>query len=150
MLRLNLRSFQAFICALLLALLLAPTGRAAPPEGLSDEQLAALETRVRERWQALADRDYDKAWGYGTPVYRSIFSKDLYVLQFSYAVDRWLTGVEVVAYDADAAVASVTVRVMSKPLKQTSTASASLGALPLTPGEKWILIDGEWWFSAGE
>ena len=95
-----------------------------------------------ERWQALSARDYARVWEFGTPNYRSVFPKELYVLQFSYAVDRQLTGVEVVDYDAAAAVASVTARVMSKPLKQTSTASQALGALPVTVREKWMFIDG--------
>jgi len=42
----------------------------------------------------------------------------------------------------------VTARVMSKPLKLTSTASQALGAVPIAVHEKWIYIDGEWWFSA--
>jgi len=41
----------------------------------------------------------------------------------------------------------VAVRVMSKPTKLTSSASAAFGALPVTIREKWILIDGVWWYS---
>jgi hypothetical protein len=118
------------------------------PAGLSREQVSDLEQRVRERWQALSAGDYGKAWDYSTPVYRSIFSKELYVLQFSYVVERELTGVEVLNYDAPAAVASVAVRVMSKPTKQTSAASRAVGALPVTITEQWILVDGKWWHSA--
>ncbi len=128
--------------------ILSVAGCSAPPEELTAKQVAALEQRARERWQALSARDYARVWEFGTPNYRSVFPKELYVLQFSYAVDRRLTGVEVVDYDAAAAVASVTARVMSKPLKQTSTASQALGALPVTVREKWMFIDGEWWFSA--
>ena len=53
-----------------------------------------------------------------------------------------------VSYDAPAAVSSVAVRVMSKPVKLTSTASQAIGAVPVTVHEKWMFIDGEWWFSA--
>jgi hypothetical protein len=59
-----------------------------------------------------------------------------------------LTAIEVTNYDAPAAVASVAARVMSKPLKQTSTASMALGAIPVTVNEKWVFVDGQWWFSA--
>ena len=142
------RLINALLIALVASFFVASPGRAAVPEGLTADQVAALEQRVRERWSALSARDYGKVWEFSTPVYRSVFPKDLYVLQFSYTVERELTGVEVVNYDAPAAVASVTARVMSKPLKQTSTASQTLGALPVTVHEKWILIDGEWWFSA--
>jgi hypothetical protein len=139
---------NALLIALVASCFVASPGRAAVPEGLTADQVAALEQRVRERWSALSARDYGKAWEFSTPLYRSIFPKKLYVLQFSYTVERELTGVEVVNYDASAAVASVTARVMSKPLKQTSTASQALGALPVTVHERWMFIDGEWWFSA--
>jgi len=139
---------NALLIALVASCLVTSPGRAAVPEGLTADQVDALEQRVRERWSALSSRDYAKAWEYSTPLYRSIFPKDLYVLQFSYTVERELTGVEVVNYDAPAAVASVTARVMSKSLKQTSTASQAFGAVPVSVHEKWMFIDGEWWFSA--
>ena len=96
----------------------------------------------------LEAKDFSKAYEFETPNYRGIFSKSLYVNKFSYAVDWELTDVEVVNYDARAAVASVVVRVMSKPTKQTSVASIALGALPMNLTEKWIFVDGEWWHSA--
>jgi hypothetical protein len=34
---------------------------------------------------------------------------------------------------------------MSKPAKQTSSASIAIGALPSTIREKWLIVDGEWW-----
>jgi hypothetical protein len=128
--------------------MLSVAGCSAPPEELTAKQVAALEQRARERWQALSARDYGKVWEYSTPAYRSVFPKNLYVLQFSYAVERELTAIEVTNYDAPAAVASVAARVMSKPLKQTSTASMALGAIPVTVNEKWVFVDGQWWFSA--
>ena len=139
---------QALLGVLLLVALQAPASWAGPVPGLSVDQVAALEERVRQRWQALVARDYAAVYEFSTPVYRSVFPKDLYVLQFSYAVERQLTGVEVLNYDAAAAVASVAVRVMSKPIKLTSTASQAIGAVPVTVHERWMLIDGEWWYSA--
>ncbi|MEM1153884.1 MAG: hypothetical protein AAGI44_07060 [Pseudomonadota bacterium] len=118
------------------------------PQGLTAEQVSSLEQRVRDRWQSMSAGDYEVVYEFFTPAYRTVFPKELYALQFSYAVERELTGIEVVNYDADAAVASVTVRVMSKPLKQTSTASQALGAIPVTINERWKLIDGKWWYSA--
>jgi hypothetical protein len=138
----------AVVGLLLLVSLLAPASWADTVQGLSAKQVAALEKRVEQRWQALVARDYAAVYEFSTPVYRSVFPKDLYVLQFSYAVERELTGVEVLNYDAAAAVASVAVRVMSKPVKLTSTASQAIGAVPVTVHEKWMLIDGEWWYSA--
>lgn len=93
-------------------------------------------------------RDFEKVYEFETPNYRGIFSKSLYVNKFSYAVHWELTGVDVVNYDARAAVASVAVRVMSKPAKQTSSASVAMGALPIILHEKWIRVNGDWWHSA--
>ena len=60
---------------------------------------------------------------------------------------RWeLTGVDILNYDAEAAVASVGVRVMTGSPKQTSSASGGLVAD--TVREQWFLIDGEWWNNA--
>ena len=130
----------------LLMVLVLSGGCASGPKW-DDAQRNILEQRVRDRFQALVARDFEKVWEYSTPSYRAIFSKQLYVKKFSYALDLELTGVEVVNYDSDAAVASVVVRVMSKPTKQTSTASMLIGATPSSLGEKWVFSQGQWWFS---
>jgi hypothetical protein len=146
-----LRSFTSVspgASRLLIVLLALLCGACAAPGELSDAQVAALEQRVRDRWQALSDRDFERAWEFTTPAFRASFPKRLYVRNFSYAVEWELTAVEVVHYDAPAAVASVAVRVMSKPTKQTSTASILVGAIPNNLRERWIFTDGEWWFSA--
>ncbi len=116
--------------------------------GLTPEQEQALLERVTLRWEAMVRKDFAATYEFTTPVYRSFYSKSMYLKKFSYAVDWELTGVEVVEYDADAAVASVAVGVMSKPTKQTSQASIALGALPATIREKWLKVDGKWWHSA--
>lgn len=144
--------YQSLIRAALLAVLALPTSGTfsvlAFAEELSQGEVSELEKRVRDRWTSISNGDYVDAYEFSTPVYRSVFPKDLYVLQFSYAVERELTEIEVVNYDADAAVASVMVRVMSKPVKQTSAASQAVGAVPVLMTERWMLIDDQWWFSA--
>ena len=61
---------------------------------------------------------------------------------------RWeLTGIDIIHYDADAAVASVAIGVMSESTKQTAQASG-VGPVPDTIKEHWFLIDGEWWNNA--
>jgi hypothetical protein len=106
-----------------------------------------LEQRVRDRWAILSAKDFGGAWEFSTPNYRRNFPKELFMRNFSYTVDWELTGVEVVNYDADAAVASVAARVMSKPAKQTAS-SSTFGAIPITFRESWIFQEGEWWHSA--
>ena len=130
----------------LLMVLVLSGGCASGPKW-DDAQRNILEQRVRDRFQALVARDFEKVWEYSTPSYRAIFSKQLYAKKFSYAVELQLTGVEVVNYDSDAAVASVVVRVMSKPIKQTSSASSLIGATPERLREKWVFSQDQWWFS---
>ena len=150
MLRNYSKTIQAAIVALFLGGLFAHPGWADTPEGLTPEQEAALEARVAERWQAMIDKDFARVLEFSTPTFRGIFSKSMYVHNFSYAVAWELTSVEVVNYDASAAVASVAVGVMSQSTKQVSSASRALGAVPITIREKWIFTDGEWWHSTNE
>jgi hypothetical protein len=142
-------TYRVFAAIALVLVAAFSTGCALEPakRTLSDADRAHLEQRVRERWQTLVEKDFAATWEYSTPTYRALFPKRLFVNKFSYTVDWQLTQIEVVNYDADAAVASVAVRVMSKPTKQTAI-SAGFGALPSTIEESWILVDGEWWHSA--
>ena len=138
----------AKVAVLFIVLACASCSSMGPPKTLTDEGKTALLARVSERWHAIEKKDFAATYIYTTPKYREVFPKALYVNKFSYAVDMQLTGVEVLNYDARAAVASVAVGVMSRPAKQTSVASNALGALPLTLNEKWIFVEGEWWHSA--
>ena len=150
MLRNYSKSVQACLLALCLAATIVPLSRASTPEGLTPEMAAALEQRVRERWQAMIVRDFEQVYEFSTPTFRGIFPKAMYVHNFSYAVEWELTSIEIVNYDAVAAVASVAVGVMSQSAKQVSSASRALGAVPTTIREKWIFTDGEWWHSTNE
>jgi hypothetical protein len=143
-----LRDLRTRLSGLLVALLLVLLVGCAGGPRLSDDLKARLLARAEARWHALEQRDFDTAWTYTSPAYREVFPKNLYRHRFSYMVDWQLTGVEFVTYDARAAVASVTARVMSKPVKQTSAASAAIGAVPSIFHERWVYVDGEWWFSA--
>jgi hypothetical protein len=147
MLRVYIAWHRYLLVAVLIGVMGLSAGCASGPKW-DDAQRAILEQRVRGRFDALVARDYGKAWEYTTPSYRAIFSKQLYAKKFSYALQLELTGVEVVNYDSDAAVASVVVRVMSKPTLQTSTASRLIGATPRSLGEKWVFSQDQWWFSA--
>jgi hypothetical protein len=130
----------------LLTIVLLVTGCASPGR-LSDEQSAQLIERVEARWAALEANDYDLAYTFMSPAYRDVFSAEMYRNQFSYMVARELTSVEILNYDAPAAVASVAVGVMSRPVKQTSAASAAIGAVPVVSVEQWIFRNKNWWYS---
>ncbi len=118
--------------------------------GTGNASRETLEQRAEERWRARIAHDWGKAWEYESPAFREVFPKQLYVKKFSYTANWELTGLEVIEYDPEAAVASVVVRVMSRPTKQTSAAARAIGAMQRELHEKWILVDGEWWFSAGQ
>jgi hypothetical protein len=144
------KNLASLITVMSVALLLTACSSSEEPTNASDPDLERLKTRVEQRWQARTIRDWEAAWEYTTPNYRAIFPKRLYINKFSYAVDWELTAIEVVNYDALAAVASVAVGVMSSSTKQTYAASSSIGALPYTFNEQWLYVDGDWWFSANE
>lgn len=141
------RNLPALCLVLALTFIAGCSSLAPQPRELSAADVAALEERVRARWQTLIDRDFEAAYEFASPNYRAVFSKGMFIRNFSYTLDWQLTAVEVLAYDADAAVASVAVRVMSKSTKQTSV-SAQFGFVPTTVRERWVSIDGEWWHSA--
>jgi len=132
--------------SLVFALVVLGAGCASPGR-LSEDLQTALVERVEARWAALEKRDYARAYDFLSPAYRDVFTAEMYQSQFSYMVDRELTSVEILHYDAAAAVASVAVGVMSRPVKQTSVASASIGAVPVISVEQWILRNKNWWFS---
>ena len=123
-------------------------GGCAASKTLTPDDVEHLESRAKARWELLEQRDWSAAYDFMSPAYRDVFTRDMYERRFSYMVQWELTSVEVVNYDAAAAVASVAVRVMSRPVKQTSAASKAIGAVPSRFVEQWILQDGEWWYSA--
>lgn len=115
--------------------------------GLTEAQEAALVSRVEGKWRAMELWDFATVYQYTTPTYRKVFSKSMYLNKFGSDL-RWeLTGVDVLNYDAESAVASVAVRVMSESTKPT-TLAAGAGFFPDTVKEKWFLLDGEWWNNA--
>ena len=144
----NKNSMLRVILLMVIALLSACVDKPENSQALTPEQMKALEIRVEERWQARIAHDWGAAWEYSSPAYREVFPKHLYVKKFSYTANWELTGVEVTNYDPSAAVASVVVGVMSRPTKLTSEAARAMGPMPRKLHERWILVDGEWWFSA--
>ncbi len=131
-----------------LTVMVALLGGCATQKRLSEAQEADLLARAEARWRALEGRDWSSAYDFTSPAYREVFPREMYVGKFSYMVEWELTSIEILNYDAGAAVASVAARVMSRPVKQTSAASAAIGSVPTFMVEQWILVDDQWWFSA--
>jgi hypothetical protein len=126
--------------------LLLATAAVAQTE-MTPEQEAKLIDRVEARWQALEKRDFARAYTFMSPAYRAVFTEEMYLQQPAPTLERELTSVEILNYDAAAAVASVAVGVMSRPVKQTSAAAAAIPARPVRIIEQWILRNNSWWFS---
>ena len=116
------------------------------PGELSESEENVLIQRVSERWRCLERNDYDCAYEYLSPAFRAVFSSGMYGNHYVSQADRVLTGVKLVAYDRDAAVASVRVGVMSRPLKDTSSASRAVAVTPANLSEAWLWNGGKWWY----
>jgi len=129
------------------ALVLSTTAGLAAGQTLTDGQQADLLGRVEARWEALEQRNMGAVYAFQSPAYRAVFTKEMYAVQPVSTRAQELTSVEILNYDAGAAVASVAVGVMSRPVKQTSAASAAIDAKPVTVIEQWILRNNQWWFS---
>ena len=132
-----------------LSLILVVMAACSVPEKLSESKKAVLIQRVSDRWQCLERNDYACAYEFTSPAYRRVFSREMYVNRYFSQTERILTGVNLVAYDRDAAVASVRVGVMSGPLKNTPSASRGIAVTPLSLDEAWLQSDGKWWYYEG-
>lgn len=149
-----LRNSRVLTCACrgaaLVGLLLCFAAGTTAESDLSEEHEEALRSRVEARWTALATNDLHAAYELMSPAYRAVFTEEMYRGQSSAMLERELTSVEILNYDASAAVASVAAGVMSRPAKQTSAAAAIISAQPITVVEQWILRNNQWWFSVNK
>ena len=116
------------------------------PSELSDSEKNKLNQRVTDRWRCLEENDYACAYEFLSPAYREVFSYEMYRNRYFSGLERRLTGVKVVAYDRDAAVASVKVGVMSRSSRETLSASRRIAVTPSTFIEAWLWYGGDWWY----
>ena len=113
---------------------------------LTQELQDSLVERIERRWEFYSIGDYPSTWDFSTPEYRRIFPRESYYKNFHGLLELELTGVQLLAYDAGAAVASVAVRVMISPRPGAPAASLALGKSPTTIDETWKLVDGNWYY----
>ena len=116
------------------------------PGELSESKESDLIQRVSDRWQCLERNDYACAYEFLSPAYRRVFTPEMYRGRYFSELERVLTGVKVVAYDRNAAVASVMVGVMSSSSTDASSASQAFLVTPSTLDESWIWERGKWWY----
>ena len=113
---------------------------------LSESKERQLIQRVSDRWECLERNDYACAYKFLSPAYREVFTPEMYRGRYFSELERVLTGVKVVAYDRNAAVASVLIGVMSSSSTDASSASRASSIVPSTLAESWIQYKGEWWY----
>ena len=116
------------------------------PKELSDSEINVINQRVTDRWRCLERNDYACAYEFLSPAYREVFSYEMYRNRYLSELERRLTGVKLVAYDRDAAVASVKVGVMSRSSRETLSASRRIAVTPSTFIEAWLWYGGDWWY----
>ncbi len=95
--------------------------------------------RALERWHALIHRDFEKAYGFLSPAYRSTLSLEAYKRRFSDRI-RW-TDVALKQVTCQEVRCEVTLEVTyqyrSKPLHYEGSRSIQ---------ERWIHEQGNWWY----
>lgn len=103
-----------------------------------ERQLAA---RVQARWDAMIAGDYEKAYAFETPAYRSVFSIQQYRARFGDAVTWKSARVLSSEYD-QSHMASVSVAVEYEAVVSLAGNLRSVRVMP----EKWLYSDGAWWY----
>ena len=108
-----------------------------------------LEARAKARWETIIKHEFGATYDYETPTYKAVFTKDLYVNQFSHGVDWSLTKIEDIKYDPATNVATVIVVVETKP-RNSKELDAAAKTADVKIREKWLHIKGRWWHSSSE
>lgn len=101
---------------------------------------ARVTERAQKRWQALIAGQFDKAYEYSTPSYRSNRTLAQFRGRFGSAVS-WISA-EVVDIECEPAKCAVKVKVTSKPLLPGTFG----GTIDVHADETWLMEDGQWWF----
>lgn len=108
-----------------------------------------LEKRVKARWETIIKHEFGETYNFETPTYKAVFTKDLYVNQFSHGVDWSLTKIGDIKYDPATNVATVKVVVETKP-KNSKGLDAKVKAASVEIKERWLHTKGRWWHGSSE
>ncbi len=94
--------------------------------------------------------NFGDSYQYETPTYRNVFTKDLYVSQFSHGIDWSLTKIRDIKYDSATNVATVIVDVETKPRNSSDLSTVKAKTASIEIREKWLHIKSRWWHSSSE
>lgn len=114
---------------------------------VANEEMSSevLKERVEQRWGALHEHAFFKAYEFETPEYRKVFDKKLYVASFGGNVG-WRF-VKLIDVNIDAAKKLATVHVEVSTSTYSPDSKVELNAIPVSFEEKWLHIDDQWWHS---
>ena len=104
----------------------------------------SLDERVLARWGHMVERDFQAAWVFYTPGFRQTNPQQAFANEMAQRPVRW-TGVEWMGAECAADVCEVTVRVGFRAVGAPSGMSSVEVVRDLR--ERWLLIDGQWWYS---
>ena len=99
--------------------------------------------RAGQRWAALVDGDFDKAWTYTQPGYRAVIRQRDYYKQFG-AGGQWKSA-QVTDATCEAERCTVKLRLTTKVLVPPFTGQELVGVID----EVWIRDEGQWWYYSG-
>ena len=111
--------------------------------GSSEESEQSLEDRVLARWSHLVERDFAAAWEYASPGFRQANPVDDFTRDMARRPLRWLDAAWI-EKNCEEDVCQVTVDVTYQPVGAPGAQSRM--TLTRTLQERWIRLDGSWWF----
>ena len=109
--------------------------------GWSEHVERQLAARVQARWDALIAADYEKAYAFETPAYRSVFSIQQYRSRFGDAV-TWKNARALSSKYDESHMVSVSVAVEYEAVVSLAGNVRSVRVM----AEKWVYSDGAWWY----
>ena len=121
-------------------LMLAACGGAEP------EPEQPLDERVLARWGHMIERDFEAAWAYHSPGFRQTTPVEDFVRDMTRRPLRW-HDVELLTIDCTGEdVCEVRLEITF----QAVGAPSGMGRMriPNRSTERWVRIDGQWWYSA--
>lgn len=132
----NLASYRLWLAAALAGALLVAGCDSLQPRTPEEE----VEQRAEQRWDALIDGDFSKAWEYTQPGYRELVKQKDYRRQFG-AGGEW-QDVQVHSVTCEGSRCEVRLRVNTKILMPPAAERNVVG----TVDEIWVREDGQWWY----
>jgi len=106
-----------------------------------------LKQRVLDRWAAMIDRDYHRAYQYASPAYRAVFSGKDFAARIGATRINWQR-VEVVSAKRETnETAKVEIRMYAEAFLPDTEKSVPVVTVF---SESWIRSAGVWWFVPGK